>query len=99
MCEGCAALEVCGACWARSELAPGSPFGCPAHLSCPARAGHQPGMGLTLLLQLLGSSPCSGSLPGLHISLALGTAPADGKSSHSGEFWEITVSIFPLTQK
>lgn len=49
---------------------------------------------------VLGSSLCSGSLPGLHIRLGLGTAPTDGKSSsHLGEFWEITVSIFPLTQK
>lgn len=49
---------------------------------------------------VLGSSLCSGSLPGLHIRLGLGAAPTDGKSSsHLGEFWEITVSIFPLTQK
>lgn len=56
-------------------------------------------MGPILILQLSWVCLCSGYIPGLHIRLDLGRAPADGNSNHFRALWEIAVSIFPLTQK
>lgn len=56
-------------------------------------------VGPILILQLSWACLCSGYIPGLHIRLHLGRAPADGNSNPLRALWEIAVCIFPLTQK